>query len=166
MKQLAATGTGLLGLGQTADAMDEDFHASMRAAHLVASPGEIGHINSAMGMEEANCVPLKAVAPLPERVAYANSTEVAGDASEHCVRTWHRVVHVSATSTAEGNIAKYPVAQRTRTENGGAKDTATLSCRNQNLTQNQNLIQNQTLTTWKDSLLCHVLVKPQCHKAR
>ena len=60
--------------------MEEDSHASTQAARLVALPGEIGHINSVMDMEDENSVLPKDAALLPEKVAYANSTEEARDA--------------------------------------------------------------------------------------
>ena len=80
MKQLTAPDTELPGLNQTADAMGGDSHAGTQAARLVALPGEIGHTNSAMDMEEENCVSPKAATPLPEKRAYASSTEEARDA--------------------------------------------------------------------------------------
>ena len=80
MKQLTAPDTELPGLNQTADAMGGDFHAGTQAARLVVLPGEIGHTNSAMDMEEENCVTPKAATPLPEKGAHASSTEEARDA--------------------------------------------------------------------------------------
>lgn len=78
-----------------------------------------------MDMEGASCATPKVAPLLPEKMVFANSTEVAGDAVESCVTTWHRVVDSSATSTAEGIIAKYQIAQQTLTETEGARDIAT-----------------------------------------
>ena len=78
-----------------------------------------------MDMEGANCAPPTVAPPLHEKMVFANSTEVAGDAVESCVTTWHRAVRRSATSTAEGLIAKYQIAQQTPTETEGARDIVT-----------------------------------------
>ena len=65
--------------------MEDDSHATTQAAHLVASPGEIGHITSDMDMEEETSVLPKDATLLPEKVDYANSTVEARDVGRHCV---------------------------------------------------------------------------------
>lgn len=52
---------------------------TQEAAHLVASPEEIGHINSAMDMEEEDSVLPKGATLLPEKVGYANYMVEASD---------------------------------------------------------------------------------------
>jgi len=138
----------------------------------VVLPEESSHIVSAMAMEGANCAPPKAAAPLPEGMVFANSTEAAGNAVEHCVTTWHRVEDSSATNTAEDIIAKYQIVQQTPTETGGARNIATPLCQSQNLTQkqswtlHQNLMQNQMSITWTDLSLSLTLLKPRCCNSR